>query len=108
MRHNQPETLILRWRAPRLFIVALLLLVPMLVGACSLTNLPSARKSPTSRTAQASPTPRSVSQAETKATPRPTTDSGQSQQSQAPQQQAQPPQQGGAWQVPAEQQAVVQ
>src|SRR5205809_4847358 len=108
MRQNQRETLSARRGASGLIITALLLLTPMLVGACSLTNLPIAKTTPTPRAAQVvepSPTARPASQSQAKATPRPTQDVAQNQ---VPQQ-AQPPDQGGAaWQVPAERQAAVQ
>ena len=75
MRQNQGETLSARRRASSLIITALLLLTPMLVGACSLTNLPIAKTNPTPRAAQVvepSPTARPASQSQAKATPRPT------------------------------------
>ena len=97
------------YRASRpLILVVIVLVATLLVSGCSLSNLPSTRRNATANNAagiaQASPT--AVAQLEA-SQPRLTPAVGQSapKPTLAPQQA--PPTQGGAWQVPAEQQAVV-
>jgi 2-alkenal reductase len=81
-----------------------LLLSPILAGACSMANLPVAETTPQPGVAQASPTPRGASQSGARVTPVATQPSGATA-TEVPREA--PPVQGGAWQVPAEQQAVV-
>ena len=93
------------WRATRPLIAALLL-VPLLAGACSLTNLPVAGTTPQPGAAEASPTPRvGASQSGARATPLATQPAVGEGATEVPREA--PPVQGGGWQVPAEQQAVV-
>src|SRR3954471_23292763 len=98
-------------------VMAVLMLIPLLTAACSMSNLPVARNAqptaaPTQPTAQAQAqaTPTNTGQS---AAPRNTPTAQPPQGGQASgsgstgQQQAPPAQGGAAWQVPAEQQAVV-
>ncbi len=104
-------------RSSRL-LITLLLVTSMLAGGCSLSNLPSARRTPTSsgagvaQSAQALLTPTAASEPaplEARLTPL----TGQPGSASAPKAtatdvpRATAPVQGGVWQVPAEQQAVV-
>jgi len=91
-----------------------LLLAPLLAGGCSISNLPVAGTKQTPNLAEASPTPRSAGQ-RLPATPtfaRPvatsTTGAGSSGQPVETTPVPQPGGQGAPWQIPAEQQAVVQ
>lgn len=94
-------------------VMVALLVVPMLVSACSAANLPVARNArPTQAPAQAQAQPTQATGAQeqtTSSTPAAgqTGNSGQASGSTGAPQQVPPAQQGGAWQVPAEQQATV-
>jgi 2-alkenal reductase len=91
--------------APR-WLVAALLLTPVLAGACSLTGLPVAGTTPTAGVAVATATPGTgAQQSGVQPTPGSNSQGGATVATQVPQP---APVQGGAWQVPAEQQAVVQ
>src|SRR5439155_18092017 len=108
---NSSDTSLAARCAPRWLVAAMLplLLSTLLAGGCSLSNLPVAGTKPASPSAQASPTPGLPSDgSEAKVTPRATSPAQGAQATQAPSGPSGTAPQGATWQVPAEQQAVVQ